>query len=62
MISEEYRLKFVLEELYRKVCNCRRDYEELEDLLNPIFHLDDCPYRILVEKENIQWNEPTQES
>lgn len=56
-MSPEVTVRFVLGELYNKVCNCRRDYEEMEDKLNPVFHLEDCPYRVLVEKEKIEWTE-----
>ena len=34
----------VLSKLYVRICNCRARYEELDQLLNPKFHLDDCPY------------------
>lgn len=47
----------ILEELYRRLCNCRKNYPELEDLLNPQFHLDDCPYKQIVEKEDIEWEQ-----
>jgi len=35
----------ILSQLYVKICNCRRDYPELDQLLEPKFHLEDCPYR-----------------
>lgn len=62
MIDDEFKLTFILGELYNKVCNCRRDYEELENNLHPAFHVEECPYRIIVEKEGIEWKEPTQQS
>jgi hypothetical protein len=46
----------IIELLYLKLCDCRRDYPELDDLLNPVFHLEECPYREVMEKEDIQWN------
>lgn len=61
-MHEEYKVQFILEELYRKLCNCRRDYEELEDLLNPVFHVEECPYRVIVEAQELEWKEPTQQS
>jgi hypothetical protein len=64
VVNNEFTLKFILAELYNKICNCRRDYPELKDNLHPDFHLEDCPYRIIVEKQNIKWKKeiPTQES
>lgn len=30
--------------LYELLCDCRKNYSELDQLLNPDFHLHDCPY------------------
>ena len=64
MIPVEYRLKFILTELFNKLCSCIRDDKEKENLLNPYFHSEDCLYKITVEKEtNIEWTkEQTQDS
>lgn len=64
MIPLETTIRFVLSELYNKLCNCIRDSEEQEDFLNPHFHKEGCLYKIAVEKEtNIKWTkEPTQDS
>lgn len=53
---KERQLRFVLTELYNKICTCIRDEKEQEDLLNPSFHERKCLYRIAVEEEdNIEW-------
>jgi len=36
----------LLSELYGMICDCRRDYPELKQNLEPRFHLEDCHYRI----------------
>ena len=61
MIKNERQVRFVLTELYNKICSCRRDDPEKDDLLNPAFHDEGCLYRIAVEKEtNIQWKKQEQ--
>lgn len=66
MIPVEKTLKFILSELYNKICTCIRDDETKEDLLNPEFHVDGCLYKAAVSKEtNIKWTKEstqTQES
>lgn len=53
--EEEKRVVFegayveVLSRLYSMLCGCRRDYPELEDIIDPAFHLDDCNYRLTLE-------------
>lgn len=46
---------FILSRLFEVLCDCRKHYPELEDLLNPIFHLEDCPYRIKLEPLNLNF-------
>lgn len=46
---------FMLSRLYEVLCDCRNYYPELEDLLNPIFHLEECPYRIKLEPLNLNF-------
>lgn len=56
MITDKDKIKFVLQELYTKLCNCLRDDPEKEDLLNPEFHETTCAYKELVEREvKIKW-------
>lgn len=65
MIKNEMQVRFILTELYNKICSCLRDNDEKEDLLNPAFHEEGCLYKLAVEKEtNIKWNkeEQTQDS
>lgn len=60
MTNEQEKVRFVLQELFTKLCNCLRDDPDKEDLLNPKFHEETCAYRELVEREvEIEW---TQES
>ena len=41
-------------QLYMKLCNCRRDFEELDDLLETKFHLEECPYRRILEQQDVR--------
>lgn len=43
----------LLSSLYKLLCNCRKNYEELDQLLHPDFHLEDCNYAITLEKNGI---------
>ena len=45
----------VLTRLYFQVCDCRRLYEELADIVDPRFHLDDCHYRELLESVDFKY-------
>lgn len=49
--------KNALSHLYYLLCNCRKNYEEMDDLLDPKFHLDDCLYRIKVEPLNLEFTD-----
>jgi hypothetical protein len=60
MIKGERQLYFILSELYNKICSCRRDDPDREDLLNPALHDDGCLYKIAVERENIEWTDKEQ--
>lgn len=40
----EINIVLVLSQLYFKLCDCRKIYPELEDILDTKFHLEDCPY------------------
>lgn len=65
MIPVENKLKFILSELYNKICTCPEEHEEHRGMLNPSLHTAGCMYRLAVEKEtNIQWTneEQTQDS
>lgn len=44
-----------LSKLYDKVCMCRKYYEELDQLLDPQFHLEECYYRVLVERLDLEF-------
>lgn len=44
-----------LSRLFEMICNCRRDYPELEQNLAPSFHLEDCPYRVEIEKLDLKF-------
>lgn len=46
----------VLSQLYTKLCNCRQLYEELDAIADPKFHLDDCEYRIALERIHFQYD------
>jgi hypothetical protein len=47
----------VLSRLFEMLCNCRRDFKELDQLLDPRFHLEDCLYREKVEPLGIEFKE-----
>ena len=58
MENNEYMVLLQLEmlsRLYDLLCDCRKNYEELVDLLNPNFHLDDCPYYEKINPLNIDF-------
>jgi hypothetical protein len=40
----------VLAALYEKLCNCRKNYEELDNIVDPKFHLEECEYRIALDR------------
>jgi len=40
----------ILCKLYDMLCDCRKAYPELAQLLDPKFHLEDCPYRTHLDK------------
>jgi hypothetical protein len=37
------------------LCECRYNYPELSQLLDPAFHLEECPYREKIEPLNIEF-------
>jgi hypothetical protein len=47
-----------LSRLFKAICNCRKNYPELDSLLDPEFHLEDCPYRRNVETYDVQFERP----
>ncbi len=44
----------IVSQLYHKLCNCRKNYEELDQLLETKFHLDDCPYRRILDQSGVE--------
>jgi hypothetical protein len=51
---EIYTLQ-ILSQLYNSLCDCRKVYSELENLVDPNFHLDDCPYKQELEKIDFKY-------
>ncbi len=45
----------LLSKLYRMLCNCRQEYEELADIIDPQFHLEECNYREALEKHGYKY-------
>ena len=65
MIDNSFTVKFILSELYNKLCKCFEETDENAGALNPSFHKEGCLYALAVKKEeNIKWKkeEPTPES
>lgn len=47
--------KKLLVELYYNTCNCLRNDSSKDDLINPKFHEESCPYKEHAEKLNLEF-------
>lgn len=56
LVQAEDELILILSQIYYQLCDCRRKYPELEDIIDLKFHLEDCPYYIRVKETGIEFN------
>lgn len=57
MVQEEFLRQQVLalSKLYQMLCTCRKLYKELDQLLDPDFHLTECEYNKRVKPLGIKF-------